>query len=210
MSGRWFVGQNLKGFEDANKDVYLFGIYSGDSMCQTGNFIRGNNVAHNKFYGFDSFEGLPKEDYKENNDAGIHQDWFEGNFDSRQLMPNVADIPNFLADRFKNETTYEIEMVKGFFSESLTDELVKTKQMKPALLIDIDTDLYISAYQALDWMAKNNLIKNTMIYFDDWSYPEVEYSGGESLAFKEICEKYGYKYQQIYFSKFDPVFMVNI
>lgn len=47
--------------------------------------------------------------------------------------------------------------------------------MKPALLIDCDVDLYISAYQCLDWMFFNGLIvTGTIIYYDDVSIIKEE------------------------------------
>ena len=41
--------------------------------------------------------------------------------------------------------------------------------MRPALYVDIDVDIYISSYQALDWLCKHKLIRRgTIIGYDDW------------------------------------------
>ena len=62
----------------------------------------------------------------------------------------------------------------------------------------IDVDLHCSTQTVLNWMLDNNLIaKGTIIYFDDWGSTE-EYKGGESMAWKEACEKFGIEYSEMY------------
>lgn len=54
-------------------------------------------------------------------------------------------------------TRAHAELIKGFFSDSLTPTLKAERQMKPALLIDVDVDLYISCLQCMDWMLANEV-----------------------------------------------------
>jgi len=69
--------------------------------------------------------------------------------------------------------------------------------LKPAFWVDIDVDLYISTIQILDFMFQNKLIvPETLVSFDDWAGTE-EYKGGESLAWKEMCEKYSVSVKDI-------------
>jgi hypothetical protein len=42
-------------------DIYEFGIYGGKSLEYLLFELKKNNISYNKIYGFDSFEGLPKE-----------------------------------------------------------------------------------------------------------------------------------------------------
>ena len=62
-----------------------------------------------------------------------------------------------------------------------------------------DVDIYISAYQCLDWMLANKLIiESTIVRYDDWPDPNssdvnshnyaAEY--GEARAHREITKKY--------------------
>ena len=57
-------------------------------------------------------------------------------------------------------------------------------QMLPALYLQIDCDLYVSAYQALDWMLANKLVvAGTIIGYDDWT---TGGEGGEAQAHHEV------------------------
>jgi len=58
-------------------------------------------------------------------------------------------------------------LVQGFFSDSLTPELAR--QLRPADIVDVDSDIYISAYQALDWVFTHKLARRgTLIVYDDF------------------------------------------
>jgi hypothetical protein len=48
----------------------------------------------------------------------------------------------------------ETRLIKGFFSDSLTPTLAKERGMQPALLIDVDVDLYVSCVQCMEWMVQ--------------------------------------------------------
>ena len=81
----------------------------------------------------------------------------------------------------------EYKVYPGFFRDSLSSELISSGELKPALYIDIDCDLYISTYEALDFMFANDLVRTgTYIGYDDWGdtklYLEGERRGQESAA----------------------------
>ena len=70
--------------------------------------------------------------------------------------------------------------------------------MKPAAYVDIDVDLYKSTVLALDFLFRNKLIQvGTLIGYHDWGGLE-EFTGGESLAHKELTEKYGVVCEEIF------------
>ncbi|MFN6051708.1 MAG: hypothetical protein ACK47R_12830, partial [Planctomycetia bacterium] len=80
--------------------------------------------------------------------------------------------------------------IRGWFSD-LTPEHVKTHNMTQAAFVHIDGDLYISCIQALTFMLENNLIRpGTIIAFDEFKSTSDLFSGGESKAWFELCEKY--------------------
>lgn len=203
----WFKSNKI-GVGD--KDVYCFGIYTGWSCGQIGFDFKTNELEPNAFWGFDSFEGLPNE----TEGLYIHPDWGKGSFDSRKhFNENNSDIIiNNITKSFTDRCGYTIDMIKGFFSDSLTDNLVIEKNMKPACFVDMDVDIYVSTYQSMDWMARNGLIQNTLFYFDDWANATEPYTFGESLALKEICEKYGYNYKEVWRlnpSGLQTVYLIN-
>jgi hypothetical protein len=98
----------------------------------------------------------------------------------------------------KNNTSIPCELIAGFFSESLTKELITTKGLRKASFIDIDVDLYQSTIDVFEFMIQNDLLHDVCIVnFDDWGGVE-EYTGGESKAFKEIIDKYNLNVQEIH------------
>jgi hypothetical protein len=78
---------------------------------------------------------------------------------------------------------------------SLTAELPVHLGMRPALYVDIDCDLYVSTYQALDWLFSSKLIvPGTLIGYDDWCLTTLG-TAGESRAHIEIARKYKVKFR---------------
>ena len=93
-------------------------------------------------------------------------------------------------------------------SESLTPSLVQQRGMRPALYVDMDVDIYISAYQALDWLCAHRLIRRgTILGYDDWLWGVVVDHGkaggealvnGEARAHEEVISKrYGLKVRRL-------------
>ena len=95
-------------------------------------------------------------------------------------------------------------MVKGFFSDSLTPTLAAERGMKPALVVDVDVDLYISAVQCLDWMFAHGLIvAGTVIYYDDVSVVKEE--AGELRAHNEMTAKYRVSWRKLHDSCWEVI-----
>ena len=92
----------------------------------------------------------------------------------------------------------QTQLIRGFFSESLTPSLAASRGMKPALLVDVDVDLYISAYQCLDWMFTHRLIvPGTVVYYDDVSIVKAD-AGGELKAHEELTAKWKVEWRKIH------------
>ena len=94
---------------DGMGDYLEFGVYQGNSMMAMQEAVRRVGVEKVRFFGFDSFEGLPSE-------AEWDGPWSEGEFRSdieftrKRLTEGGVDW---------NRT----ELIKGFFSDTLTPEL---------------------------------------------------------------------------------------
>lgn len=184
-----------KNMDLSKKDVYEFGVYSGQSMKAIANFYKKHNCKIRKMFGFDSFEGLPEE----KNDVYAHESWYRGAFNAEELFKTkdkseiIKKILEVIGPR-----EHEILLIPGFYDKVLNNDLVRKYDMKPASFVNIDCDIYTSAYLALDFMFKNNLIvKDTFIRYDDWG-GTPEYKGGESKAHREIQEKYNVDFKLIY------------
>ena len=81
-------------------------------------------------------------------------------------------------------------LVKGWFSDTLNDDLIGKFQICKASVIMIDCDMYLSAKQASDFCAP--LIQDDCIlFFDDWySGGLAEKNLGEKRAFSEFMKEY--------------------
>ena len=152
-----------------------------------------SRVRFGTMWGFDSFEGLPPES------KGIGQRVYgraaalhglaAGAFSTGDALKETD--PERVYERLRSKIQYpRVGFVRGFYSESLTNELFQIMPFQKAFLVDVDVDLYTSTIEALDWMFAHGLIvPGTWIRYDDW-FGTVEYEGGESKAHVEMMEKW--------------------
>jgi hypothetical protein len=142
-----------------------------------------------KLWGFDSFAGLPES-------VGSIQGWASGS-----LKPRTTEERLVVKSGGSNTT----KIIRGFFNESLTEELPREEGMKPALYVDIDCDLFVSTTSALDWLFRTGLAQpGTLIGYDDWwTIPcntmnkTSPLDVGEGLAHSEVAERYGVYFECI-------------
>ena len=127
-----------------------------------------------RLVGFDSFEGLPAETEGDSGDA-----WAPGQFraDERvcRAMLTRAGID-----------WQRTGLVKGWFSDTLTPDLVTTLDLDKVSVVMIDSDIYASATQALAFCGPL-LADTSVIVFDDWhSFGLSDRNLGEKRAFDEF------------------------
>ena len=184
-------------FTDAcGNDIYEFGVWGGNSMKLIADLYEKNNCVIRKMFGFDSFQGLPEE----KND--LHAPWQTGAFNATKLFKTkgtsetIKKVYEIIGSR-----DFNVVLIPGFWDKMLCDDLVEKHDMKSAGLINIDCDLYTSAYFALDFMFRNKLAtKGTSIRYDDWGgtlLTSMEYQSGESRAHREIQEKYNVEFSLV-------------
>lgn len=198
---RNYIWENQQAFPHLN-NFYQFGVWTCRSMVD---MIR-MNLNIDKYFGFDSFEGLPDEPneniYEDIKAYGI-TDWCKGMYSSKdwfkvnsiqQAMENSYHLLSHFAPREK------IVLVDGYWETVLTDELAKQHNMGPALYIDIDGDIYTSALHALDFVFRNKIVQpGTLIGYDDWGTPgHKTFQTGESRAHKEITEKHNVQWHEVF------------
>lgn len=177
-------------------DIYEFGVFTGDSLEFLIKDFQSFNIPLKTVFGFDSFEGIPEEKLDINN----REEWQKG-FCSAAKSLNCTKEQ---AIRYVEERTSPLHphicLIPGFWDEVLKPEIVQRYNMKQALLIDIDCDIYSSAILALDFMFSNNLVvPGSLIGYDDWgTEPPIEFTTGESKAHREIEQKYNVDFEQLY------------
>lgn len=140
-----------------------FGVFQGDSIL----FLSG--LSSQKFYGFDSFEGLP-EDYA----AG----YSEGTFNQDGKIPQSPDNVTF---------------VKGWFDETLVKFL--SENSGPVGFLHMDADLYSSTIYVLNQL-KDRIQKGTVIVFDEYNF-FLDPTFAEKRAFEEFVSENDIKYKII-------------
>jgi hypothetical protein len=141
-----------------NPITYLeFGVFRGASILEWSEI---NRHPESRFFGFDSFEGLPE-------DWGVHNK--AGTFDVGGAVPLIDDP--------------RVQFVKGWFQDSLPGFL-KGLEPRGSLVIHLDADLHSSTMYCLT-MLDGLIAPGTVLIFDDWVSALHEFR-----AFNEYCAAY--------------------
>ena len=164
-------------------------------MKDTSRALRNRHIAYHTFWGFDSFHGLPEEHPSERRSAHSDSDWQAGAFNAADAlhMHSFAQLERRLVE-YVGEP--RVRLIRGYFNESCTPALVRQNSLRPALFVDMDVDLYISAKQALEFLLKNKLmVIGTIVGYDDW--PAGGRQGGEQRVHREATQSWGLRWRNI-------------
>ena len=135
---------NVEMLNDEPVDYLEFGVYQGYTIKYWSTI---NSNQNSRFYGFDSFEGLP-EDW-----SGAFVRVPKGTFTTAGVVPDIEDP--------------RVRFHKGWFQSSLPLFLDSYKSQN-RLLIHCDADLYTSTLYVL--CTLHNLFKpGSLIIFDEFS-----------------------------------------
>lgn len=148
---------------DKNKEYYYleFGVADGHSANFFSKFV-------NKFYCFDSLEGL-------------REDWFGTFGELRESYTQNKKIPKLHSNN---------ELVIGWVEDTLDDFL---KKNNPKInFVHFDMDNYSSTKFALE-KIKPYLNKNAILIFDQFT-GYLGWKNGEYRAFKEVFKDEEFKY----------------
>jgi O-methyltransferase len=167
LSGRGTLGDYLE-----------FGVFRGSSLLCMHRALENANIKNVRLFGFDSFEGLP--DSRDKQDEALS--WQPGMFNT-SLEETKSILQNGGVDWKK---TF---LIKGWYTDTLTSELVDKYQITNVSLIMMDCDLYSSAKQALEFCGPL-IKKEAIIFFDDWDAGAnlADRNLGEKLAFDEFLK----------------------
>jgi hypothetical protein len=168
--------RTLNGGKDVG-DYLEFGVCYGSSMaCMHDAMTRTGNRTM-RMFGFDSFEGLPPEtDHQDN------QLWSSG-----QLASSEEFARKLMTRRGVDwRRTF---LIKGWFKDTLTPELLRGHRIERAGIIMVDCDIYTSARDALAF-CEPLIGDRTVILFDDWNAGGLaDQNLGEKLAFDEFLAR---------------------
>ena len=147
-------------------DYLEFGVMSGETIFY---WSRINEDENSRFFGFDSFEGLP-----EAWDSVRSKTLEIGHFNMHGKVPETED--------------WRIEFYKGLFQETLQDFRRSYVPQNP-IVIHVDCDIYSSSLYVLTQM--DEFIKaGTLVIFDEFLFAYHEFR-----AFMDYIQACGKKYE---------------
>jgi len=154
-------------FKNKPIDYLEFGVFEGATI----DFWRKlNENPDSRFYGFDTFTGLPE------NWKNILSDRPKGTWDCHGKEPKIVDE--------------RIQFFKGVFQNTL-DEFLQNYDSSNQLVIHNDSDLYSSTLYVLT-RSHDIMKKNTIIIFDEFSNVMDEFR-----ALEDYCSAYNRNYRVI-------------
>jgi hypothetical protein len=128
-------------------DYLEFGVHQGHSIFH---FAGENKSSNSRFFGFDTFTGLP-EDW--------NKDFRRGHFDMAGKPPRTGDA--------------RVEFVVGSFQETLPKFVTNFKTDNP-IIVHLDCDLYSSALYCLTKLD-TALPPGTILIFDEFGDVQHEF-----------------------------------
>jgi len=189
-------------FGTADKGDYCeFGIFKGYTFAYANNYAKKINIRKMRFFGFDSFQGLPE---IEGVDITNEMPFYKGQYSAGKEQV-VRDIDKTGVDWSK------IHLVEGFFSDSLNSETRKKYSMTKIPLALIDCDLHSSTVEVLNFI-QNMIIDKSILLFDDWNTFDKDNARGQRKAFSDFLDTNKNITAEEYFSygAWGKVFIMNL
>ncbi len=135
-------------------DYLEFGLYQGKTFFQAVKAANYFKLRSMRFWGFDSFEGLPEPCDEQTATNG----YTEGRF-----ACSVHDFEQRM--RHAGMDRPRVELVAGWYKDSLTVEV--QQRVPKAAVVWVDCDLYHSAKLVLEFVTPL-VQEGTVLIFDDW------------------------------------------
>lgn len=163
-------------YKEVPIDFLEFGVYTGESLKQ---WIEINSHRDSRFYGFDTFTGLPEDwiDY----DGKVRMR--KGTFGTNGNKPEIRD--------------QRVELIQGLFQYTL-DDFLRRFQRDKALIIHNDSDLYSSTLFILTKLDRY-ICSRTTIIFDEYASLLHEmralqdYAGSYLRDYEVLCYTKGFE-----------------
>ena len=161
---------------DTDGDYFEFGVYQGQSLIHAYKVHKTNEVRARHFFGFDSFEGLPK--FEADDEMEGYDIFHEG-----QFATSLSDVRD--ATRKSGADGRLVTFIPGFYDKTLGDpETEAIVGHSKAALVHIDCDLYSSTVPCLKFM-ESRLVDGAIFMFDDWFCYRGRPDRGVRRAFEE-------------------------
>jgi hypothetical protein len=186
-------------------DYLEFGTYRAQSFIAFIRAAEKYNVKDMRFFGFDSFEGLPETATC----PAPTGETAETAFAAGNYACSLDDFRSIL--RTNDVDMSRVTLIPGFYRDSLTESLKSELSIESAGIVNIDCDIYESTVDVLSFIT-GFVRTGTLLLFDDW----LAYSGhpfrGEQRACYEWLESNPQFHLTEYFKyrRTGTAFMVSI
>lgn len=164
----------FKKINKVNGDYFEFGLWRGKTFLYAHTMKKRYGLKNVTLRGFDSFEGLP-----------AHQNTPDNIWHPGQFACSEEELRKIFKSKGVGEE--EFDLVKGFYDQSLNEDLDRRLKGVKAAIIYIDCDLYESTRTVLQWV-KRYLVNGTIICFDDYYNNRGATDQGEAQALQEFIE----------------------
>lgn len=159
-------------------DYCEFGIFKGYTFLHAYRVAQRLQVRNMRFFGFDSFEGLPKPSGPDIVTDG-HQPFYEG-----QYACSYDKVHQELDQRGADWS--RMYLIKGFFNKTLASEEVERFDIRHIAVALVDCDLYQSAADVLTFL-NSRLLDGAIVLMDDWKAFGGDSEKGQQLAMAEFA-----------------------
>jgi hypothetical protein len=153
-------------------DYLEFGVWQGMSfdlsLRAAAKFMPRKADRSPRFFAFDPFQGLPQPDLVKDGAA----------FEQGEYR---AAMECFQGNIRKAAQGFTVQIVPGFYEQSLTPEVISKFNLGKAAFVNIDCDLYDSTLCALRFVTPL-LRTGSVIFFDDWFFSGGDMTRGEAGA----------------------------
>ena len=159
-------------------DYYEFGVFKGRTFLEAQRSANRLGLRDMRFFGFDSFAGLPPIDGADDPD----ESFYEGQYACSKPSV-VANLDRCGFDWSRGA------LIEGYFERSLTPDCKQHHGMDHVAVALIDGDLYSSAVQCLQFI-EDMVVDGTILILDDWQAYNQADDRGERRAFAEFLARH--------------------
>jgi hypothetical protein len=156
-------------------DYFEFGVFKGHTFFQAQRIANELGLHDTRFYGFDSFCGLPE---PEGPDAEGDKAFYAGQY-ACPLDRVVGELSRRGVDWSRTA------LIPGYFDDTLTDRTRRKYHMHKASVVLIDADLYISSAEAMKFVWPM-LMDKSIVIMDDWNAFDADPQRGQRRALSEM------------------------
>jgi O-methyltransferase len=161
-------------------DYLEFGMWKGGSMIAAYHLSkRFGSLSDMKFYGFDSFQGIPTLNVNKSEAKAFPPGIFSA---------GLLEVRNNLVHADVDMS--RVELIPGWYSDTLNHETEEKLGLRAAAIVNVDCDVYESTVPVLTFVEPY-LVDGSIVIFDDWYCFANREELGEQKAFKEWLERNG-------------------